>query len=222
MDDEPVVGVLDGPAHVGEQVEPGLDGQPAVVAVGVDGLALDDLHREVGEAVGRRAPVEEPGDGGVLEPGEDGPLAEEPPDDDVGVEPPLEQLERDALVERPVGPLGEVHDAHPAAPDLAHDPVRPDAAARGVVGAVVEAGGEGGAEGDEATGPAVEEAVAGGFGGQEPVEAGAEGVVAVAGPVEERRAGLPVEVEGLGEEPVDVGPVERLHRQGASWSAEKR
>ena len=45
------------------------------IAVLVDRLTLDVLHHEVGQAVVRRAPVEQAGDVGVLEPREDLALA---------------------------------------------------------------------------------------------------------------------------------------------------
>src|SRR5690606_39814328 len=67
----------------------------------------------------------------------------------VGVHPALDELEGDLLLEGAVGALGEVDRAHPAAPQLAHDPVRPDGRAqRGVLRLVREIGraaGRGGA-----------------------------------------------------------------------------
>ena len=44
----------------------------------------------------------------------------------VRVHPALDELEGDALLELPVGALGEVHDAHAAPAQLAHHPVGAD------------------------------------------------------------------------------------------------
>ena len=53
MDDELLMGVRHGLAHAGEQLEAFIEREPASLAVRVDRLALDELHREVREAARR-------------------------------------------------------------------------------------------------------------------------------------------------------------------------
>ena len=127
VDDEAGVGVRYRVADPLEEGEARLDAERPRVAVRRDRLALDDLHREVRPAVVGEAAVEEPGDAGVREAGEDLPLLLEPPHDGLRVHPPLDELEGDGLLVRAVVPLGEVDDAHPAAAEFAHDAVRPHA-----------------------------------------------------------------------------------------------
>ena len=62
MDDQVGVRVGDGIEHVEEQAEPRLDAERALVAVAVDGLAVDVLEHEIGLAGLRDAGVDEVGD----------------------------------------------------------------------------------------------------------------------------------------------------------------
>ena len=115
MDDQVLVGVLDRRADLAEEVQPRGGVQALRVAVVDDRLALDVLHHEVGQAVRRRAAVEQAGDVRVLEAGEDLPLVPEAPHDRLGVHAALEHLDRDALLELVVVADAEVHRAHAAA-----------------------------------------------------------------------------------------------------------
>src|SRR5687767_8182267 len=94
-----------------------------LVAVAVDRLPLDILHREPGHALRGNAAIEEPRDMWVLERCDDLPLLEEPLEQVVRTDSTTRELERCALPELPVVALSEVHRAHPAASDLANDPV---------------------------------------------------------------------------------------------------
>src|SRR5687768_16347322 len=94
-----------------------------LVAVAVDRLPFDILHREPGHALRGNAAIEEPRDIGVLERGDDLQLLEEPPEQIVRTDSTTRELERCALPELSVVALREVHRAHPTAPDLANDPV---------------------------------------------------------------------------------------------------
>ena len=125
VDDELAVRVGDGVADLREQRQPGLDAQVVAVGVGRDGLAFHVLHREEGAPVVRCPAIQEPRDAGVLQPREDPPLGAEPREEAVR-QPGAHELERDPLLERPVGALRQHDGAHPAAPDLANHPVRPD------------------------------------------------------------------------------------------------
>ena len=125
--DEIPMRVLHRGADVAEQVQPRLDGQPAIVAVAVDVLAVDVLHREPGEPVGGDAAVEQPRDSGVVEAGEDLPLVEEPlKSTSVVPSPSRQHLERDVLAVLIVRPAGEIHGSHPARSQLATNAVRPE------------------------------------------------------------------------------------------------
>src|SRR5688572_19332910 len=97
--------------------------------VGVYRLALDELHREVGQAVGRGAAVEQAADEWMVEAGEDLALVAEAPDDRLGVHAALEDLQRHPLLEGVVAPDREIHRAHAAAAQLSDQAVRADAAA---------------------------------------------------------------------------------------------
>ena len=126
VDDEAAVRVLHRRAHPLEQPEPLGDGELALVAVAIDGHALHVLHDEVGQPLLGGAAVQEPGDVGVLQPGEDLPFAPEEAEDLLAVRA-ADHLQRDPLLELLVGPRGEPHRSHPPAPQLADQLVRTDA-----------------------------------------------------------------------------------------------
>ena len=135
VDDEAPVCGAHSRADLGEEAEPVLNGEPPPVAVGRDGLALDELHREVrppveAPALGDAA-VEEAGDVGVVEAGEDLALLAEPGEHGLGVHPAPDELERGALAVSAVGALGEEDVPHPTSADAADDLPRPDALAHG-------------------------------------------------------------------------------------------
>ena len=222
VDDEVAVGVGDGLGDGAKQPQPLAEAEAALVAILRDGLAVDELHREVGLAFGRDATVEESGDVRVLEAGEDLALLQEAAEDLVAAHARPDQLERDPLLELPVGALGEVDRAHPALPERADDAVRPHRLP----------GFEGGLRRgpldvlDEGGGPVrrrvVEEVAGLVVGGEELFEVGAEGEVGgavggAAGRVEERRAGVRREVERVVEQRGEALPafgIDRVHSTG--------
>ena len=71
----------------------------APVAVLLQVLSLDVLHGEPGQAVFRRAAVVEARDVWVLEGGQDAPLGQEEPDDELRVHPAADDLQGDPLLE---------------------------------------------------------------------------------------------------------------------------
>ena len=133
MDDEVLVGVAHGVTDVEKQSEPGVHVEAVRLAVPDDRSTLDELDGEPRLPLGGDAAIEQPGDVGVVEPRQDLAFGEEAAVDGGGVHPFPDELEGDALLELTVGPLGEIHHAHPAPRQLAHDPIRPDPAAHGGV-----------------------------------------------------------------------------------------
>jgi hypothetical protein len=85
VDDEVLVGDLDGLAHLAEQDEAPSDRQAVLVAVAVDRDTLDVLHHEVRQAVVGGAAVEQPRDVRVVDGGQDLALGAEATDDVLGV-----------------------------------------------------------------------------------------------------------------------------------------
>jgi hypothetical protein len=89
----------------------------------VEGLALEELHDDVGAAVGVVAEVEDLHDAGIGDRGRGPGLVEEPLDDVlVGRQRRLQHLDRGAASEQRV--LGQVDRAHAALPELLDDAVR--------------------------------------------------------------------------------------------------
>ena len=129
MDDQTPVGVLHRVADGPEQTQALHDGRTPRVAVLDQGMSLDVLQDEERASVVRGPAVDQTGDARVLQARQDLPLAQETRQDLVGVEAPLEHLERGPLLELSVGALRQVHHTHPAAADLAQQPPRADAAA---------------------------------------------------------------------------------------------
>ena len=112
VDDEVLVRVADGRAHLAEERQPPGNPQAARVAVAVQPLALDVLHDEIGTPFGRHRRGVEPGDARVRQPGQHAPLVLELPAPRVVAEMALEQLDGDAAFQLRV--LGQVHLAHAA------------------------------------------------------------------------------------------------------------
>ena len=118
--------VLHRRADLPEQLQPRGGIEPARLAVLHDGLALDVLHGEVRQTVGRRPAVEEAGDVRVLEAGEDLTLVAEAADDGIGVHAAFEDLDGDALLVRVVAADGQIDRPHAATSQLATQTIRPD------------------------------------------------------------------------------------------------
>ena len=135
MDDEVRVGVGDGVAGLQEERDPVAEAEAMRVRIGRDGLAVDQLHRQEGGAVGREAAVEQARHAGVVEPGEQGALAQEAWAE-VGAEAGVDELEGGVLREGVVGALGAVDAAHAAAPEQPRHAPRADLLADGGVGRV--------------------------------------------------------------------------------------
>ena len=121
MDDQALMGVLDGGADLEEQIQPGLDPQSTRRGELGHRLPRHVLHDEVRPAVGGGAAVVEAGDVGMDQPGEDAPFVEEAPDDAVRVHPALDQLDGDLLLEPRLVPGGQIDGAHAPPAELGDD-----------------------------------------------------------------------------------------------------
>src|SRR5262249_32977634 len=119
MNDEMLMRVADGVAHVLEEREPVVERERSPVAVPGDRHAVDELHRKVGKPARGDATVDQPRDVRMLEQGEDPPLLEKAANEPGGRMP--DQLERDALVEETIVALAEEHLAHAALADTSDD-----------------------------------------------------------------------------------------------------
>ena len=129
VDDEVAVRVMHGIADAPEQGQARLHGQGVALAVLVDGHALDEIHHQVRLAAVGGAGVDQPGDVGVIEAGEDLPLTGEAGVQDVAIEGRAQHLDGDRLAVLIVDADPEVDRAHAAAPDFADDFVGADPAA---------------------------------------------------------------------------------------------
>jgi hypothetical protein len=96
--------------------------RPRSSAKSVIGSTVDALHREPGATVGRDAAVEEAGDGGMLEAGEELPLDGEAGDDLAARHAGTHQLHRGALGEAALDALRRPDLAHPAGAELFPQP----------------------------------------------------------------------------------------------------
>ena len=74
MDDEVTVSVRDSIAYLSEQVQPLRHGEHTRIGVSVERLSLNDLDHEVGPAVLGDTSVEDRGEIGVAQRGQDLPL----------------------------------------------------------------------------------------------------------------------------------------------------
>ena len=117
VDDQVGVGVRDRRLDVQEQADAILDAEPLVVAEAIDVLAVDVLEHQVGLTGARDPGVDQPGDVGVGQPGEDRSLAAEPGLPFPPEERRVQQLDRGAALVAAVAALGEPDAAHPALVD---------------------------------------------------------------------------------------------------------
>ncbi len=129
VDHQPRVRRGDRPACFGDQPEDLGHAEMLLIGEARDRHALDQLEREVGPAVVRDATVQQPGDAGVIEPGQDLALAEEAAHELARVEVAAHQLERDLLLELAVGALGAPDLAHAAPPEELAQRIRTDTVA---------------------------------------------------------------------------------------------
>ncbi len=225
MDDEVGVGEGDGGAELAEQEEALPEEEVVLVAELVEGDAVDELHGEIGLAVGGDAAIEEAGDGRVFEAGKDLAFAEEAEAGGFGVEGAEEEFDGGFLLEAAFVAGGEEDFAHAAGADAGFEAPGADACASGDRGLGLRLG-LGPVGGERGEGGGLVEALGGVVGLEELGEEGAELGVSGAGLIEERAALVLGELESLVEEGFGLLPEGVVHDAGdgesrASWSQER-
>ena len=118
MDDPLLMSVLHRLAHLDEEHEPLVRGEPVLVAVRRDRDARHVLHDEVRTARFGRAGVVHPGDVGMIHQSQGLALRLEPRDDLASVHALLDDLQSHAATDR-LRLLREVHESHPPSPRTA-------------------------------------------------------------------------------------------------------
>jgi hypothetical protein len=126
MNDQVAMRIFDRAADVHEKTESFLDWRAPLVAVNGERHAGYILHREVRTAVFADASVEKAGNVGMFETREDLSLPTEAHEDFIGVHPAFHELQRNPLIELPVGALGQPYRAHPASSNLFQQTVATD------------------------------------------------------------------------------------------------
>jgi hypothetical protein len=121
VDHKVLVRVLHGLTDVDEQLEALLDGEVTGVAVRVDRLTLDELHREVRQPVSGQSSVDEMRDAWMLEQRQDAPFLDKASQYCLTRPDVPHELECHALLEFCALSFGEIHDAHAAGAELAED-----------------------------------------------------------------------------------------------------
>jgi len=115
--------VVHGGAQVPEQVDALVHAELPHVAIHIDGVAFDVLHHEVRRAFLGGAAIEQMRDVRMAQLREDLPLSLEPAQQRVGVEPRLQQLDRDLLLVLLVVAHCLEHLAHAAAAGFVDDAI---------------------------------------------------------------------------------------------------
>jgi hypothetical protein len=124
------MGVLHGGTHLEQQPEPRAHIECACIGEVGDGCTLHVLHHDVRLAVFGHTAVQQRGDVGVAEVGEDLPFVPEALHGELASQPTLEELERHPFAILIVGAHAFEHRAHPAFTDqpyhLVHTNARAD------------------------------------------------------------------------------------------------
>lgn len=124
--------------HLQEQPHAFAQVEIAGIAPVVDAFAVDPLHHEVGRSAGIHAAVQQLGDAGVAQAGEDLALAQEAVARQRVVQPDADALQRRLLGELAVVAFDRIHRAHAAAAEHAGDAPVTDPAADQRVGRFVD------------------------------------------------------------------------------------
>ena len=102
-------------AHLQKEAQAGLDIQLAAVTVLVEPNAFDVLHRQIRIAERRRASVEQVRDVRMVQGGQQPPLRFKAAQEFGSVQEPGHDFEGHGLLKKPVGTLGSIDGARPAA-----------------------------------------------------------------------------------------------------------
>src|SRR6185312_12595265 len=202
VNQQALVGVLDGGADLLEKEEALVDGQPVVVAILVDGQSLDQLHDEIGAAVVRAPAVVEARDVGMLEAGEDLPFGDEAVEGLGAGQAGAEDLDGDVPLVVLILPAGEIDGSHAAAADPPQQPVGAEAAAFLLI---VEP------QPQQLVGRALQETAFFSVGGEQSLHLAPESSVSGAGGVEQSRPLRRRAIQGLREKAVHLVPAFGVH-----------
>ena len=126
MDHQTAMRVLDGIAELEEESEPRVDREIVFAAVVVDRRSFDVLHDQVRNAAGGRAAVEQAGDVGMLERGQNLPLLPEALQQRLAAGAAANEFDGDTLFEFGILARRQKDGAHAAVPELADDAIRSD------------------------------------------------------------------------------------------------
>ena len=124
--DQVGVRVGDGLQDIEEQAQPGLDAERVLGAVAVDALTVDVLDDEIRLARLRHPGIDEVGDVGMGQPGQEVAFAPEALLAGRSHQRQVQQLDRRAPFEAAVAAFGQPDAAHPALADERNQPVGPE------------------------------------------------------------------------------------------------
>jgi hypothetical protein len=128
MDHQVAVRVLDRIADDREQLQAVRDRELLLIAILINRGSTHVLHDDVRRPIRRRPGVEQVGDVGILEAGENLLFLSEALSGIGAGHAGRDDLDGDFLPELTVDSIREIDSSHPAASDLAHELVRPEAA----------------------------------------------------------------------------------------------
>jgi hypothetical protein len=125
MDDPPLMGVINGLAHLDHAGQSILQGGTHPGAVDINGLPIDVLHHDVGDTGRGNAPVQEPCDAGMTEGSQDLPLGQKTPFESPVAGAPGEELDGDTHLELAIRPLRQEDLTHASGADPPDQAVSP-------------------------------------------------------------------------------------------------
>ena len=121
MHHQVLVRISNSRAHALKQLQFFVDCQAALIAVHVYRHALDKLHDEIGRAVVGRPAIDQAGDVGMIEHGQDLALTAKSLKDVIGIQSAADDFDGDELMKRVVRAGGQVYGSHSTAADLSND-----------------------------------------------------------------------------------------------------
>lgn len=129
MDNQVLVGELNGFADASKEVELLGLGQLLFAAVAVNGRAVDILHGQIQLAFGGYSAIEQAGYIGMLKSGENLPLHPEAFAEEIGGQRKIDELDGELLLELAISAMREINSTHASAAEESIDLVRADATA---------------------------------------------------------------------------------------------
>ncbi len=114
VDNEMLVGKLDGLANAHEQRDPLGHGKTPIFTEAMDGNSIHVLHHQKQVAVGGDAAIQQAGNIRMLELGQNLPFLAEPFPKQIGRQGQVDEFDGDLLLELPVGTMRQLDGAHPA------------------------------------------------------------------------------------------------------------